>query len=207
MRGKQVMSEPKPVAFPVTESRRKYERSPVSLGGHLFLPAEESEQTCKIVDLSAGGARVVCEDAPPTATYVVLYVDGFGRFPAVITHNSDGAIGMRFDMTEQKRKRLTAQIGAYLQAGITGVTSMRRYSRVPSTAEGTFQRENGERIACIIRDFSLQGAFLETSHRPPLDEVISIGPHQGRVIRHEPKGVAIQFVTRRGRTYGPAGKD
>lgn len=194
------MSQPKPVAFPARENRRKYERAIVSLDGHLFVPAEESEQSCQIVDLSAGGARVICEDVPPPATYVILYVDGFGRFPAVTTRYSDGAIGMRFDMTEHKRHKLTAQIKAYLKAGITGVTNLRRYKRVPTPAEGTFVRENGEEIACSIRDFSLQGAFLETSYRPPLGEVITVGPHQGRVIRHEPKGVAIQFVTCRGRT-------
>jgi PilZ domain len=194
------MSQPKPVAFPAKENRRKYERAIVALDGHLFVPTEESEQTCQVVDLSAGGARVICEDVPPPTTYVILYVEGFGRFPAVTTRYSDGAIGMRFDMTEHKRHKLTAQIKAYLKAGITGVTSLRRYKRVPTPAEGTFVRENGEEIACSIRDFSLQGAFLETSYRPPLNEVITVGPHQGRVIRHEPKGVAIQFVTRRGRT-------
>src|ERR1700759_2691941 len=76
------MSQPKPVAFPVRENRRKHERSAVKLDGHLFVPAEESEQPCQIVDLSAGGARVICEDVPPCATYVILYFDGFGRFPA-----------------------------------------------------------------------------------------------------------------------------
>ena len=53
---------------------------------------------------------MICEEVPPTATDVILYVDGFGRFPAVITHNSDGAVGTRFDMTEKKRKRLNRDI-------------------------------------------------------------------------------------------------
>jgi len=194
------MSKPKDAVFPAKENRREYERSAASLDGRLFVPAEESEQTCQIVDLSTGGARVICEDVPPTATYVTLYVDGFGRFPAVTTRYSDGAIGMRFDLTEQKRQMLTAQIKAYLKAGITGVTSLRRDNRVASQAEGTFMRENGEETACCIGEFSLQGAFLETVCRPPLGELITIGPHRGRVIRHEPKGVAILFVTTLDRT-------
>ncbi len=201
------MSQPQPVAFPERENRRRYERSTVSLRGRLFVPAEESEQDCKVVDLSAGNARVICEDVPPPLTYVILYVDGFGRFPAVTTRYSDGAIGMRFDMTESKRERLTAKIRAYLNAGVKGATSLRRYKRVPGPAEGAIRRENGEEFACCIREFSLQGAFLETSQRPPLDEVISIGGHRGRVIRHEPKGVAVQFVTMHERASGQAGKD
>ncbi len=194
------MSQPKPVAFPVRENRREHERSEVSLDGQLFVPAEESEQTCQVVDLSAGGARVVCEDVPPPTTYVILHVNGFGRFPAVTTRYHDGAIGLRFDMTEHKRARLTTQIKAFLQAGIVGVTNLRRYKRVPVPAEGTFVRANGDEVACAIRDFSLQGAFIETKFRPPVGEVIALGHHQGRVVRHDRDGIAVQFLTTRGRS-------
>ena len=193
------MSQPNPVAFPVQDNRREHERSAVSLDGQLFIPAEESEQTCQVIDLSAGGARVVCEDVPPPTTYVILYVNGFGRFPAVTTRYHDGAIGLRFDMTEHKRARLTTQIKAFLKAGIVGVTNLRRYKRVPVPAEGTFVRANGDQVACAIRDFSLQGAFIDTTCRPPLGEVIALGHHQGRVVRHAQEGIAIQFLTTRGR--------
>jgi hypothetical protein len=193
------MSQPQPVAFPVKENRREHERSTVMLDGQLFVPAEESEQPCQVVDLSAGGARVVCEDVPPCTTYVILYVNGFGRFPAVTTRFSDGAIGLRFDMTEHKRKRLTNQIKAYLQAGIVGVTNLRRYKRVPVPAEGSFVREDGQEVACAIRDFSLQGVFVQTNIRPLLGEIISIGHHQGSVVRHERDGIAVEFVTARPR--------
>jgi hypothetical protein len=188
------MAEPQPVALAATENRRKYQRTCVPLDGRLFVPAENSEQRCQIVDLSAGSARVRCEDVPPTATYVILYVDGFGRFPAVTMRYQDGAIVLRFDLSEAKRERLTAQIRTWLKAGIAGVTSLRRHRRVATPAEGSLRRESGEEAACSIRDLSLKGAFLETQCRPPLGEVIGIGPYRGGVIRHESKGIAIQFI-------------
>jgi hypothetical protein len=188
------MAEPQPVAVAATPNRRQYERTCVSLDGRLFVPAEKSEQPCQIVDLSAGSARVRCEDVPPTATYVILYVDGFGRFPAVTTRYQDGAIALRFDLSEARRDWLTAQIGTYLKAGIAGVTSLRRHRRVATPAEGSLRRENGEQAACRIRDLSLKGAFLQTQCRPALGEVISIGPYRGGVIRHEANGIAIQFL-------------
>jgi len=199
------MSQPEPVAFPVQENRREHERRGNVLDGQLFVPAEESEQTCQVIDLSASGARVVCEDVPPTSTYVILYVNGFGRFPAVTTRFLDGAIGLRFDMTEHKRARFSSQIKAFLQAGIVGVTNLRRYKRVPVPAEGTFVRANGDQVACAIRDFSLQGTFIETQCRPPLGEIIALGHHQGRVVRHDGDGIAIQFLTTRGRSTGDEG--
>jgi hypothetical protein len=188
------MAQPQAVAFPVTENRRKHERSVVSLPGRLFVPAEDSEQPCRIVELSASYARVICEDVPPAATYVILYVDGFGRFPAVTMRYRDGTLAMRFDMNEDRRERLIGQIRNYLRAGITGVTSLRRHRRVSAPGEGTFRRESGEEVACRIRDLSLTGAFLETGCRPPVGEVIAIGPHKGGVMRHEPLGIAIQFI-------------
>src|SRR5215469_226062 len=178
----------------VRENRRKHERSAVSLDGRLFVPAEDSEQPCQVVDLSAGDARVVCEDVPPPATFVILYVDGFGRFPAVTTRYSEGAIALRFDLSEKKSEKLTAQIRAYLKAGIIGLTSLRRHGRMASAGEGKFRRENGEEIACSIRDLSLKGMFLETECRPPLGEIVTIGPYEGGVIRHESDGIAIRFV-------------
>lgn len=188
------MSRPQPIAFPAKE-KRKHERWTVSLEGRLFVPAEESEQPCEVVDLSAGGARVVCEEVPPCATYVILYVNGFGRFPAVTTRFSDGAIGLRFDMTEHKRQRLTQQIRAYLEGGIAAVTGLRRYTGVQEPSESVLLREDGHEAPCKIRDFSLLGLFVETRARPLLGEVVSIGHHKGRVVHHEENGIAIQFVT------------
>jgi hypothetical protein len=193
------MSQPQPVAFPAKRNRREYERAAVALDGHLFVPAEESEQPCHVIDLSAGGARAICEDVPPCATYVILYVNGFGRFPAVTTRYSDGAIGLRFDMSEHERRHLTRQIKAFLEAGMVGVTNLRRHKRVSVPAADTLLCQDGQQVACTIRDFSLQGAFVETDMRLPLGEVIGIGQAQGRVVRHEATGIAIQFITRPGR--------
>jgi hypothetical protein len=65
---------------------------------------------------------------------------------------------------------------------------------VPVPTEGTFLRADGSEIACNIRDFSLQGVFLETQCRPQLGEIIALGHHKGTVVRHEGNGIAVQFV-------------
>lgn len=199
------MSQPQSVAFPAKQNRRQHERAAVALDGHLFVPAEESEQPCHVIDLSAGGARVICEDVPPCATYVILYVDGFGRFPAVTTRYSDGAIGLRFDMSEHQRRHLTRQIKAFLEVGMMGVTNLRRTRRVSVPPLGPLLREDGQEGACTIRDVSLQGMFVETDMRPPLGEVVSLGHYRGRVVRHEAKGIAIQFITQPGHHPGSEG--
>ena len=60
------------------------------LEGKLFVPAEERTIDCTISNLSVGGAGVRCAELSPIGAFVVLYVDGFGRFDSVITHSADG---------------------------------------------------------------------------------------------------------------------
>jgi hypothetical protein len=203
------MSQPPSVAFLTKDNRRQHERMAAALDGRLFVPAEESEQPCQVVDLSAGGAQVTCEDVPPCTTFVILYVNGFGRFPAVTTRYRDGAIGLRFDLSEHKRQHLTRQIEAFLQAGMVGVTRLRHHKRVAVPAQSTFPRNflgaDGQEVPCTVRDFSLQGMFVETATRPALGETITLGHHRGRVVRHEMNGIGIQFLPRRGRPAASAG--
>jgi hypothetical protein len=100
------------------EENRQHERTPLQLPGQLYLPAEQTAQSCTVTDISAGGARVTCEDVPPARALVILHVEGFGRFEAVTTNFRDGALGMRFLVPENRRGRLARQIDAFLLSGI-----------------------------------------------------------------------------------------
>ena len=71
-----------------------------------------------MTDISAGGARITCEDVPPVSALVILTVEGFGRFEAVTTNFRDGALGMRFLVPENRRARLSRQIDAFLTGGV-----------------------------------------------------------------------------------------
>jgi hypothetical protein len=189
------MSQLRPATSAVQENRRRHSRSAVSLDAQLFVPAEESELSCQVVEISVGGAHVICRDMPPIATHVILYVTGFGRLPAIVERYDAGIIALRFDLSQTECERLAAQIKTLLKSGIVGVTNLRRYRRIPVPAEGTFLCADGQEFACCIRDFSLQGIFLETDRRPPVGDLIRLGHHQGRVVRHDKNGLAIQFMT------------
>lgn len=84
----------------------------------MYLPAEETAQSCTVLDISVGGARVTCEDVPPVSALVILHVEGFGRFEGVTTNFSDGALGLRFLVPEKRRALLALQIQAFLENGV-----------------------------------------------------------------------------------------
>src|SRR6185312_4309159 len=93
----------KAAASPAGE-RRTYERIATALQGKFFIPAEELTLDCEIVNLSAGGAGVRCEEPPPLQTFVVLYIEGFGRFECVATRFAEGQLGLHFVCKEAKRQ-------------------------------------------------------------------------------------------------------
>jgi hypothetical protein len=174
--------------------KREHKRVRMALKSKLFIPAEGATVDCEAVDLSAGGAGVRCEDAPPLSAFVVLYVDGFGRYEAVTTRFVNGVVGLKFLVGESKRKRLVERLNRFVESGLVGVTRLRAHERVPKTKPLFFVRPNGEEIACEVIDISLQGLSLRTAGRPPVNELIRIGQTYGRVVRHHAEGVAAEFI-------------
>ncbi len=174
--------------------QRQYERIRVSFSGKLFVTAESSTVDCTVVDLSAGGAGVRCADAPPLHTFVVLYIDGMGRYEAVALRYVDRVLGLQFQCREAKRKRLIEKLNLYVQQGVTSVTHLRAHERVRHASALFFTRPNGDQIRCDVLDISLQGMSLKTNGRPPIGELIQIGRTFGRVVRHHEQGIGVQFV-------------
>src|SRR5258708_15892267 len=112
-----------------SRDQRSSERIAVRLAGKLFVPAEASTLDCTIINLSLGGAGIYCAEPPPLDAFVVLYVDGFGRFEGVTTRYVEGELGLKFVCKAAKRKRLEQDLEAFVRDGMTGVTRLRRHRR------------------------------------------------------------------------------
>jgi hypothetical protein len=186
-----------------SDDQRADERVSVTLAGKLFVPAEEVALDCTIVNLSAGGAGLYCPEPPPLDAFVVLYVDGFGRFEAVTACFTKGELHLKFLCKEAKRKRLEQDLARFVSEGGCGVTRMRRHPRSAASKQfSRITRADGESVTCELLDVSLQGALLKTDMRPPIGEVIHLGQTRGWVVRHQDDGVGIQFQQRPGPTDG-----
>ena len=176
------------------DGRRAYGRIGTALLGQIFVPAEETTLDCQIINLSAGGAGIRCFEPPPLQSFVLLYIDGFGRFEGVTTRFVAGELGLAFVCKDAKRERLRQALAAYVLDGEQTPTRLRRHARTRSTSVGYFICPNGEQVACDVLDISLQGLSLRTERCPPIGEVINLGQTRGRVIRHHPEGIAIHFL-------------
>jgi hypothetical protein len=174
--------------------QRKYERKPTALSGKMFVPAEGRTLDCGVVDLSAGGAGVTCAEMPPLETFVVLYIDEFGRLEAVVTRVVGDVLGLRFVCTDAKRQRLIDKLTHAVSAG-ENENGLRKNRRIRVSPISFFTRSGGERVDCEIVDISLTGASLKTNTKPPIGEMILIGHMAARVVRQHDHGVGLVFAT------------
>lgn len=174
--------------------RRRFLRVRVDLPGRMYIPAEEREERCKIIDMSPGGAQVSCDCVPPAETPIILYIDGFGRFEGTVLRPVGDGFGVHFQCTALKRERVAEQLTLLMNKGSIDEASLRRHERAPTRGLARFTRANGDIVACEVLDLSLSGVSLKTEVRPPVGEVVLIGQMAGKVVRYHENGIAIEFV-------------
>lgn len=174
--------------------RRRFRRVRVDLDGRIFVPADNREAVCKVVDMSPGGASVECEVVPDAATPIILYVDGLGRFEGAVARTSAAGFGVRFSSTQLKRERTAEQLTVLMNKGLVGETVLRRHERIATNSLTRFTRGDGTSVKCEVQDFSTSGLSLKTKIKPALGEFVLIGQLAGRVVRHHADGVGVEFV-------------
>lgn len=187
-------SQENPSSQPLADEQRQFTRHTIKLPGKLFLPAEKVALECKVLNISGGGAGVQCEEPLPLHAFVILYIDGFGRFESVATRYINGELGLRFVGKERKRRHLLANVLAFVNGGLKSNTRTRRQRRMPSARSLELIRPNGDRINYDVLNISLQGVSLKTDLRPPIGELTNLGSAYGRVVRHHDEGIAIEFL-------------
>ncbi len=174
--------------------RRQFLRVQVELPGRFFLPSDNSEASCRIIDLSPGGAQVTSDVVPAADQPVVLYIDNFGRFEGTVARPGEGSFAVRFHCSAMKREKVAEQLILYMNRGLVDDAVVRRHDRTPTGGFARFTRANGDIVACEVLDLSLSGVSLKTDARPPLGEVVLIGHTAGRIVRHHENGIALEFV-------------
>jgi len=171
----------------------------VSFAAKLFLPSTDSEFDCVVSELTPHGARIEGAQFPPRGSDVVLYVDGFDRFSAFVETVSGTSANLSFTCSDKKRLTTGERIRSFLAGEPLPQTYARSATRSPLPAVRQFGRANGQVAEFEVIDVSLGGALLRTRCRPEIGETITIGNSQGRVTRHVPGGIAVEFIRRRRR--------
>jgi hypothetical protein len=127
----------------------------------------------------------------------VLYVECFGRFDGIVVRRDRIRLGIEFQSSRVKRERTREQLAEFVTSGMTTRVPSRtgvRVGDVPTLDH--FVAEDGTRIDCELIDIALGGASLRTVARPEIGQTLAFGKTAGRVVRHTPEGIAVEFIGR-----------
>lgn len=186
--------EAEPATTKTGAERRRFRRVSVDVPGRLFVPSDSREARCTIADLSPGGAAVSSDLVPEAGTAVVLYVDGFGRFEGTVVRRGSGDFGISFTCTPGKRERIAEQLILFLNKALVDNTLLRRRERASSKGLAKFTRADGQIVQGEVTDIAVGGVSLKTDIKPPVGEFVLIAQIAGKVVRHHPDGITVEFV-------------
>lgn len=175
--------------------RRRFRRFNMRLMGR-FMLEDKSEYSCRVMNISAGGAAISSSVNPVVGEQVILYLDHIGRAKGHVMRSDAESFGVGFEMSETQRERIALKI-SWLVNQIDGeMPDMRRHHRFIANNRDVRLILPGEiDVQCQVQNFSLSGASIMTTARPPMGSQVTLGQLQGTVARYHDEGIGIEFNT------------
>jgi hypothetical protein len=78
------------------KERRAHPRHVIDEHGELIIPAESMILPCRVVNISVGGAKIMCDAIPPSGSKITLVMSSGKRFDGVTTRYGEGELGLQF---------------------------------------------------------------------------------------------------------------
>lgn len=175
--------------------RRRFRRFNMRLMGR-FMLQDKTEYPCRVMNISAGGAAIASPVNPQLGEQVILYLDHIGRAQGQVMRSEPEHFGVAFSMSDTQRERIALKI-SWLVNQIDGdMPDMRRHHRFLANNREIELILPGEiEVHCKVQNFSLSGAAVITSARPPLGSQVTLGQLKGTVVRYHEEGFGIEFNT------------
>ncbi len=177
--------------------RRRHRRVAVTLLGR-FMRANKQEFPCKLVDVSVGGAAIHAAADVDMGERIVATFDHIGCIEGHVVRSFFGGFAIELQATQYKRDKLAGQIAWLMNRHELGDTAeARRHERIAiaNSKQATLKLDEGVSISVDIIDFSMSGASIATTARPPIGQHVQIGKLNGRVVRHHDEGFGVEFVS------------
>jgi len=178
--------------------RRRHRRVPITLLGR-FMRANKQEFSCKLVDISVGGAAIHTPVEVDIGERILATFDNLGAIEGHVVRTFAGGFAIELQATQYKRDKLAAQITWLMNRHELGdAAEVRRHERIAianSKKETTLKLDEGVSIPVNIIDFSMSGASISTNARPPIGQLVQVGKIKARVVRHHNDGIGVEFLS------------
>ena len=173
--------------------RRQYQRVELSLVGR-FLGTSDNEHSCKVKNISAGGALLESDAIPQIGEQLIIYLDQLGRFTGNVVRIDDGAFAVQFTHSRPKAQRTSDAIMKLMHNKDSVPFTERSAPRVAQDQATQITLESGQKLVCSIVDISLTGASIAITPRPKTGTRLILGKTAAKVVRHHETGVGLLFL-------------
>lgn len=95
------------------DEKRRFIRNPVPL--QIQVIADEDAFSAHIIDISAGGARVVCSLVPRIGATIQLEISDFGPVDGEVVRRFPYSFAVAFDIADDEQSRLQERLHAAFQ--------------------------------------------------------------------------------------------
>lgn len=174
---------------------RRHRRVPLDVAGR-FMRANREEFTCRLKDISVGGACVSTVQPVETGEKIIAYFDHLGGLEGLVTRSLPDGFAFQFKVSEHKREKLAAQIMWLLNRDDFPAEAGRQHERLATAGRKTTLRfDDGMLIDVELLDLSISGASIGTTARPAIGEEVSLAKFRAVVRRHHQDGIGVQFMS------------
>lgn len=174
------------------QERRRHARVPLQLHGR-YWTSQKGEHTCRLLDISPGGARMASRNQPDIDTRIILMLSSLGRIEGTVVRVGLDDFSVRFSAQARKRDKLADTITWQFNKDRLGLEEDRAAQRKPGRGRARVLLEDGVMIQADVVDVSVTGAAFECLERPRVGEPVKVGEMHGRVARILDNGFAVVF--------------
>lgn len=176
---------------------RRYKRYDLPLIGRFLRVLTREELSCRMLDLSIGGANLAAESVPQLGETVVIYFDELGGLEGEVVRATKSGFAINFSASHRRRQKLAAQITWLLNRHELASADQRRpgHERIALAPKPIrVELEDGSALEHNVIDVSISGASIGMPVRPPIGSKLVVGKLPAKVVRHHSGGIGVEFV-------------
>ncbi|MBA5723855.1 PilZ domain-containing protein [Candidatus Liberibacter sp.] len=175
--------------------QRAFQRMKVDLRG-LFLLFNGEEHECRVREVSPGGLCFSYDNVGiKIGERIIVFIEQIGRVEGkVINCDSKRGCVVRIITSEHNRQKLAEKLIWLSNKDDLNLTDYRQHVRgVCWEVYGELVLEDDSVHPCKVIDISVSGVSVNVAPQPEISSTVLFNNIHGRVVRHFPGGVAVEF--------------
>lgn len=176
--------------------RRGEPRDRADLAGRYML-SDHREYDGEVLEVALGSVTIKGPKTGEIGDRVIMYIDQLGRIEGNIKRHTEDGFALELTLSPAAANKWAERI-ANLDPQAHQLAAEQREALRAKPEEDTRSRmtlPDGRSYPCEVIDVSISGAAIKVGVFPAIGTPVQLGKMRGKIVRHLPQGVAIEFVS------------